>query len=145
MVVVATTALRVFGLSQKQTFGWFEKLARVSYGEQVRSLLLCVPSVLLSFMTLVFEFNFVVRQNMHLISNSLHEIRHFCFDANPYPTGRRGLRRNRNVWRAASSELSHYKLESTVPNKSPEPTAVGTCRSAVAVRVASRRWLSFFR
>jgi hypothetical protein len=60
-----------------------------------------------------FEFNFVVRQNMHLISNSLHEIRHFCFDANPYPTGRRGLRRNRNVWRAASSELSHYKLEFT--------------------------------
>jgi hypothetical protein len=50
---------------------------------------------------------------MHLISNSLHEIRHFCFDANPYPIGRRGLRRNRNVWRAASSELSHYKLEFT--------------------------------
>jgi hypothetical protein len=92
-----------------------------------------------------FEFNFVVRQNMHLISNSLHEIRHFCFDANPYPTGRRGLRRNRNVWRAASSELSHYKLESTRPNKSPEPTAVGAVSSAVAVHVASRRWLSFFR
>jgi hypothetical protein len=31
------------------------------------------------------------------------------------------------------------------PNKSPEPTAVGAGRSAVAVRVASRRWLSFFR
>ena len=30
-------------------------------------------------------------------------------------------------------------------NKSPEPTAVGACRSAVAVHVASRRWLSFFR
>ena len=29
------------------------------------------------------------------------------------------------------------------PNKSPEPTAVGACRSAVAVHVASRRWLSF--
>jgi hypothetical protein len=31
------------------------------------------------------------------------------------------------------------------PNKSPEPTAVGACRSAVAVHAASRRWLSFFR
>ena len=30
-------------------------------------------------------------------------------------------------------------------NKSPEPTAVGAVSSAVAVRVASRRWLSFFR
>ena len=30
-------------------------------------------------------------------------------------------------------------------NKSPEPTAVGAGRSAVAVHVASRRWLSFFR
>jgi hypothetical protein len=26
-----------------------------------------------------------------------------------------------------------------------EPTAVGACRSAVAVHVAGRRWLSFFR
>ena len=42
----------------------------------------------------------------------------------------------------------------TPPNKSPEPTAVlstvafakadGAVRSAVAVHVASRRWLSFF-
>ena len=31
------------------------------------------------------------------------------------------------------------------PNKSPEPTAVGAISSAVAVPVASRRWLSFFR
>jgi hypothetical protein len=31
------------------------------------------------------------------------------------------------------------------PNKSPEATAVGACSSAIAVRVASRRWLSFFR
>jgi len=34
---------------------------------------------------------------------------------------------------------------SLMPNKSPEPTAVGAVRSAVAVHVASRRWLSFFR
>jgi hypothetical protein len=34
---------------------------------------------------------------------------------------------------------------SLLPNKSPEPTAVGACRSAVAVHVVSRRWLSFFR
>ena len=32
-----------------------------------------------------------------------------------------------------------------LPNKSPEPTAVGAVSSAVAVHVASRRWLSFFR
>ena len=36
-------------------------------------------------------------------------------------------------------------LEMTWPNKSPEPTAVGAGRSAIAVHVASRRWLSFFR
>ena len=34
---------------------------------------------------------------------------------------------------------------SLMPNKSPEPTAVGAGRSAIAVHVASRRWLSFFR
>jgi hypothetical protein len=32
-----------------------------------------------------------------------------------------------------------------MPNKSPEPTAVGAVCSAVAVHVAGRRWLSFFR
>jgi hypothetical protein len=31
------------------------------------------------------------------------------------------------------------------PNKSPEPTAVGAFRSAIAVHVAGRRWLSFLR
>ena len=31
------------------------------------------------------------------------------------------------------------------PNKALEPTAVGAVSSAVAVHVASRRWLSFFR
>ena len=31
------------------------------------------------------------------------------------------------------------------PNQSPEPTAVGAVSSAVAVHVASRRWLSFGR
>ena len=31
------------------------------------------------------------------------------------------------------------------PNKSLEPTAVGAGSSAIAVHVASRRWLSFFR
>ena len=34
---------------------------------------------------------------------------------------------------------------SLLPNKSPEPTAVGAVSSAVAVHVASRRWLSFLR
>src|ERR1035437_403823 len=94
---------------------------------------------------LLCSFKFEVRQIMMLVSNDLQRKRHFCFDANPYAIGRRGLRRNRNVWRATSSELSHFELESTQPNKSPEPTAVGACRSAVAVHVASRRWLSFLR
>jgi hypothetical protein len=31
------------------------------------------------------------------------------------------------------------------PNKSPEPTAVGAVRYAVAVHAASRRWFSFLR
>src|ERR1035437_10954529 len=66
-------------------------------------------------MRLLCSFKFEVRQNMMLTSNNLQRKRHFCFDANPYPTGRRGLRRNRNVWRAASSDLSHWQLESTAP------------------------------
>jgi hypothetical protein len=37
------------------------------------------------------------------------------------------------------------KVSRTQPNKSPEPTAVGAGSSAVAVHVASRRWLSFLR
>jgi hypothetical protein len=63
------------------------------------------------------DINFVVRQIMLQISNSLQRERHFCFDANPYPTGRRGLRRNRNVCGAASFDLSHWQLESTNTNK----------------------------
>src|ERR1017187_4620785 len=95
--------------------------------------------------TMKCSFKFEVRQIMMLVSNDLQRKRHFCFDANPYAIGRRGLRRNRNVWKAASSELSHFELECTKSNKSLEPTAVGACRSAVAVHVASRRWLSFLR
>jgi hypothetical protein len=59
------------------------------------------------------EINFEVRQNMLQINNSLQGRRHFCFDANPYAIGRWGFRRNRNVWAAASSDLSHFELEST--------------------------------
>jgi hypothetical protein len=32
-----------------------------------------------------------------------------------------------------------------LPNKSLEPTAVGAVSSAIAVRVAARRWLNFLR
>ena len=39
----------------------------------------------------------------------------------------------------------HLIKMSQRPNKSPEPTAVGAVSSAVAVHVAGRRWLSFFR
>jgi hypothetical protein len=73
---------------------------------------------------------FEVRQNMYLISNSLQGRRHFCFDANPYAIGRRGLRRNRNVWAAASSNLSHLQLESTWSNKSLQATQDGVSSSA---------------
>jgi hypothetical protein len=38
-----------------------------------------------------------------------------------------------------------FCLLRVLPNKAPEPTAVGACRSAVAVHAASRRWLNFFR
>ena len=38
-----------------------------------------------------------------------------------------------------------FVFRAMLPNKSPEPTAVGAVRSAIAVHVASRRWLSFFR
>ena len=104
-----------------------------------------LPDFIMDFTSLMCDFNFEVRQNMMLASNDLQKKRHFCSDANPYAIVRRGLRRNRNVWRAGSSELSHFELESTMPNKSPEPTAVGAVSSAIAVHVASRRWLSFFR
>jgi hypothetical protein len=43
------------------------------------------------------------------------------------------------------SILFRLRHSRTPPNKSPEPTAVGAVSSAVAVHVASRRWLSFFR
>jgi hypothetical protein len=41
--------------------------------------------------------------------------------------------------------MAESDMRDDTPNKSPEPTAVGAVRSAVAVHVASRRWLSFFR
>jgi hypothetical protein len=63
--------------------------------------------------TMPFSFTIEVRQIMFQFSSSLQRERHFCSDANPYAIGRRGLRRNRNVWVAASSDLSHFELEST--------------------------------
>jgi hypothetical protein len=50
--------------------------------------------------------------------------------------------RNRHATRESSPTPCREAAQS---NKSPEPTAVGACRSAVAVHVASRRWLSFLR
>jgi len=38
-----------------------------------------------------------------------------------------------------------FIMPNMTPNQSPEPTAVGAVRSAIAVHVASRRWLSFLR
>ena len=69
------------------------------------------------------DINFEVRQIMYQIVNGLQRRRHFCFDANPYGIARRGLRRNRNVWAAVSSELSHFELESTLTT-SAGPTTI---------------------
>jgi hypothetical protein len=44
----------------------------------------------------------------------------------------------------AVASRSHSSPRFTL-HSSPEPTAVGAARSAVAVRTASRPWLSFFR
>ena len=93
----------------------------------------------------MFSFTFEVRQIMFQISSSLQRERHFCSDANPYAIGRRGLRRNRNVWAAPSSDLSHFELECTMPNNSPEPTAVGACSSASRFTVFGPACLSFVR
>src|SRR5690349_2611924 len=41
--------------------------------------------------------------------------------------------------------LHGQDLRMKKPNKSPEPTAVGASSSAVAVHVASRRWLGLHR
>ena len=75
---------------------------------------------------MLFSFKFEVRQIMLKNIHDLQSRRHFYSDANPYPPGRRGLRRNRNVWRSDSFELSHLELESTQPNKALEPTASST-------------------
>jgi hypothetical protein len=62
---------------------------------------------------------------------------------------RAGLMREqvRQLGIAERFDLPDFIMDFTslMPNKSPEPTAVGAVRSAVAVHVASRRWLSFFR
>ena len=49
-------------------------------------------------------------------------------------------------WEPPSYKMSLMSMGRKMwPNKSPEPTAVGAGSSAIAVHVASRRWLSFFR
>jgi hypothetical protein len=47
--------------------------------------------------------------------------------------------------RVGISQCFHILFVEPWPNKTPEPTAVGVLSSAIAVHVASRRWLSFFR
>src|SRR5664279_5350461 len=87
-----------------------------------------------------FSFTIEVRQIMHHICNSLQRRRHFCFDANPYAIGRRGLRRNRNVWAAASSELSHWQLESTNTNNTISPTK---SKFSLSILSSSQNWPLF--
>jgi len=45
----------------------------------------------------------------------------------------------------SDSWIMDFEETSLMPNHSPEPTVVVAGRSVVAVHVASRRWLSFFR
>ena len=44
-----------------------------------------------------------------------------------------------------SRHCQYRTMRALWPNKSPEPTAVGAGRSAIAVHATSRRWLSFLR
>jgi hypothetical protein len=53
--------------------------------------------------------------------------------------------RSRRICERLDLPDSIMDFTSLMPNKSPEPTAVSAFCSAIAVRVASRRWLSFFR
>jgi hypothetical protein len=51
-----------------------------------------------------------------------------------------------SLWRRLPHLFSdRLSLVASPSNKSPEPTAVGTGHSVVAVRVTSRRWLSLLR
>jgi len=56
-----------------------------------------------------------------------------------------GLLRHRKQSSDVCFEAAQEVRMTMLPNQSPEPTAVGAGRSAIAVHVASRRWLSFFR
>jgi len=47
------------------------------------------------------------------------------------------------VRKLVSDEKYPESYDDQWPNKSPEPTAVGAVRSAIAVPAAHRRWLSF--
>ena len=64
-------------------------------------------------------------------------------------SARAGLMRRANAALAVGErfDLPDFIMDFTslMPNKSPEPTAVGAGSSAIAVHVASRRWLSFLR
>jgi hypothetical protein len=61
--------------------------------------------------------------------------------------------KSQNVWHydklvvkiSETSQQIDISDKPMLPNKSPEPTAVGAGCSALAVHVASRRWLSFLR
>jgi len=91
------------------------------------------------------EFNFEVRQIKLQISSGLQRKRHFCFDANPCAIRRWGLRRNRNVWRAVFSDLSHFELESTPPLKKQDAQVVDNKQNVpvlflVSLPPAGRGW-----
>ncbi len=61
------------------------------------------------------------------------------------------LRRERHPLMSIAAPMIYFRhlrfgqMRVQSPNKSPEPTAVGAVRSAIAVHVTSRRWLSFQR
>ena len=61
------------------------------------------------------------------------------------PCGNSGLVSQKKDVLEAVRALRKTSVRDQKPNKSPEPTADGAVRSAIAVHAASRRWLSFLR
>jgi hypothetical protein len=93
----------------------------------------------------------VVRDEYNSYSNPMWAL--FAFSGHPVQVSKivilkivdGKLKTKREIIRKASSYHWRVSVWSGRPNKSPEPTAVGAGRSAVAVHVAGRRWLSFLR
>ena len=70
-------------------------------------------------------------------NNNYWELDDIQFSSSPVPEP--------SVWSLFGISIFMFCWLKKRPNQSPEPTAVGAVSSAIAVHVANRRWLSFFR